>query len=444
MSLFDRLFSKKLAEQQEPDIRFGRYTDSYKTAAQYEAWDQSLEAFEQEDYIGSYRSFFSYIHDAREGNVVLQENGEERIEFELYQGSKKVVGFANAFQLKASATVAHADDLHIGFMRRLIEQNYDLKYSRFALAQNNDIQIIFDTYTLDGSPYKLYYALKEVATNADKQDDLLINEFPMLKQTQASHLRDLPREEKEVKYRFITEKIQSVFREMDHGNLDGNQYPLGVSYLLLDLCYRLDYLAKPEGFMMESLERMHRQFFAKDEKNTAQKNQVLRKEFEHLLERPKEELFKELYIVRSTFGITNPVNHDALVNLIDGELHNMDWFVEHGHEQIALAIPGYLAGYSLFYYAVPKPDRDFLHLYLQITEPDYFSALGFPDQYYRPEKGQFDKRAIRRAIKKIVETNQDHYPKMRPTLSSLRFDNLAAFAKSYLLMVRNLDVTKVP
>ena len=443
MSLFDRLFSKNSADEQEPDIRFGRYTDSYKTAAQYDAWDKSLEAFEEEKYLESYRAFFDYLRDDREDNVILVEQGEDKLTFELYQGSKKVVGFANAFQFKACATVAQAKDLHIGFMRRLIEQNYDLKYSRFALDQNNDIQIIFDSYTLDGSPYKLYYALKEVATNADKQDDLLLNEFPMLQQTQASHLRALPDSEKEVKHQFVKAKIQAAFKELDKGKLDGNKYPLGVSYLLLDLCYRLDYLAKPEGFMMETLERMHRQFFAKDEKNTAQKNQALRKEFEKLLERPKEELFKELYIVRSTFGITNPVNHDALVNLIDGELHNMDWFVEHGYTQVALAIPGYLAGYSLFYYAVPKPDRDFLHLYFQISEPEYFFSLGFPVQYYSHAKNSFDKKAIKRAIRRIVENNEERYPKMRPALNTLRFENLASFAKSYLLMIRNLDVSKV-
>ena len=44
MGFFDRLFNRGVAEEEEqPSIRFGRYSDSYKTAANYQAWDDSLE-----------------------------------------------------------------------------------------------------------------------------------------------------------------------------------------------------------------------------------------------------------------------------------------------------------------------------------------------------------------------------------------------------------------
>ena len=107
--------------------------------------------------------------------------------------------------------------------------------------------------------------------------------------------------------------------------------------------------------MMETLERIHRLYFAKTDKNIAQKNRVLRKEFQKILDRSKEEAFKEMYRVNCTFGITVPVNHDRVKSFINGELHNMDWYQEHGYDDIALAIPGYIVGYCLFYYSVPKP-----------------------------------------------------------------------------------------
>ena len=62
-------------------------------------------------------------------------------------------------------------------MRRLVESNYVLEYSRYGLDDDDNLVIKFDTSALDASPYKLYYALKEVAANADKQDDLLLDEI---------------------------------------------------------------------------------------------------------------------------------------------------------------------------------------------------------------------------------------------------------------------------
>ncbi|MCP3930541.1 MAG: YbjN domain-containing protein [Bacteroidetes bacterium] len=441
MGIFDRIFGNGNNNEPQPDIKFGRYSDSYKESANYDAWDIALEKFENEEYLESFRQFFIYLRDEREDNVQFREvdNG---IQFEIFQGSKKISGFADNTRLKAEAKVARTSSLNVGFMRRLLEKNFSLKYSRFALDGNDNITILFDTYTLDGSPYKLYYALKEVATNADKQDDLLLDEFKMLDAVESTHLIPLPEQEKEVKYQYISHSIQTVLDEIENGKLNTVQYPGGIAYLLLDLTYRLDYLTKPEGVTMENLERIHRQYFANESKNTAQRNLILQKEYKKLLNRPKEEFFKELYHVKATFGITNPVNHDRIVSFIDGELHNMDWYQDNKHYMVALAIPGYIVGYCLFNYAIPKPDRKLMHLYYQIVEAAYFKNLGFTINYYDAEEKNFNKKAIRKAIEAIVGNNLVKYPNLNPTLGTLNYSSLPGFAKSYLLMIRNLDMTK--
>jgi hypothetical protein len=442
MGFFDRLFGSSSERTPQPDIKFGRYSDSYKQAVNYNAWDAALEKFENEEYLESYQAFFRYLRDEEEDNVKYwEDNGG--IRFELYQGSKKITGFADAAKIKAEAKIARTQALNVGFMRRLIEKNFSLKYSRFGLDPEHNITIVFDTYTLDGSPYKLYYALKELATNADKQDDLLLDEFLMLEPVDTSHLVELPPAEKEVKYHFIVGRINEVLNEVENGDLNSDQYPGGIAYLLLDLIYRLDFLIKPEGYMMETLERVHRLYFSKDGKSTAQKNQMLIRELRKLADRPKEEFFKEMYRVTSTFGITTPVNHDRVVSFIDGELHNMDWYWENGHLAVALAIPGYIVGYCMFNYAIPKPDRDLMQLYFQVTEPAYFRDLGFTVDYRDPETGDLNRRAIKRAVDAIVEDNKDSYPRLSPATGSLDFQSLPAFAKSFLLMIRNMEVTKV-
>ena len=434
MGLFDRLFGSTEKTKDQPDIPFGRYSDSYKSEANYDAWDRALQSFDKEEYLEAFRQFFVYLGDPREANVLFSQDAGD-IHFELLQGSRKISGLANA-------KIAYTQSLNVGFMRRLLEQNFELRYSRYALDDDNNLIILFDTYAVDASPYKLYYALKELATNADKQDDLLLDEFRMLSPVDIDHLVPVPEAEKAVKYEFIVHETKAVLDEIENGKLHPEQYPGAMAYLMLHLTYKLDYLTKPEGYMMETLERINRLYFAKDEKTIAQKNAVLRKEFQTLLDRSKDAFFKEMYRVKATFGITVPANHDRLVSFIDGELHHMDWYHENKYEKIAIAIPGYITGYCLFHHALPKPDRELLHLYFQITEIAFFRKLGFSFSYYDPATGTFDQKAIRKAIKQIQTDNRSKYPQLNPMVSSLRFDSLVDFAKSFLLMVRNLDMTK--
>ncbi len=442
MGLFDRLFGNSGDKAPEPNVLFGRYSDSYKSTEKFIVWDRALQHFEEERYLDCYAEFFVYLSDEQEGNVQFHRTGDQ-LTFELYQGSKKITGFANAEQLRAEAKIARSESLNVSFMRRLIEKNFELKFSRFALDKHNNITIVFDTYTLDGSPYKLYNALKELATNADKQDDLLLDEFNMLQAVETAHLEPLPEQEKEVKYDYIKKEIQTTLHEMDHGTLDKFQYPGGISVLLLDLIYRLDYLTKPEGYMMETLERMHRRYFAQDEKSLVEKNQTLHRQLSKLLDRPKEEFFKEMYRVKATFGITDPINHDRIVDFIDNELGSMDWYQDNGHYKVAMAIPGYITGYCVFYFAVPRPDRDLFHLYYQITNPNYFKALGFSFNYFDTETKDFNKKAIRKAIEQIAYDNKVSFPKLNPDIGSISFKSPLDFAKTYLLMIRNLDMTRV-
>jgi len=440
MGLFDKIFGKNHELASQPNIQFGRYSDSYKSAKQYDAWDVALEKFEEKNYLESFSKFFEYLNDKKENNVVWsRENGT--INFEIYQGSKKIAGEANDKEFKASSKVVKTESLNIGFMRRLVESNFDLKYSKFALDTENDIVIVFSTSSLDGSPYKLYFALKELATNADKQDDLLLDEFDSLTPLSNQHIQDLSTTEKEIKFQLIHQKINSVLKEIDTGKLSPDKYPGATAYLLLDLVYRLDFLVSSEGYMTDLLERMHRKYFENDGKATAQKNLAMKKEFIKLLERPKEECFKEMYRVKATFGITSPVNLDKIVSFIEGELGNMDWYHENNHHNVALAIPGYIIGYCLFNYAVPKPVLDLFLLYYQITEPEYFRELGFTNNYLKEDK-TLDAKAIKRAFERIEAANKNRYTKFKIKDGSIKYESLPLFAKSFLQIFRQFDLTK--
>ena len=442
MGFFDRFFGSTIESIPQPAINFGRYSDSYKSKEQYAAWEESLNLFEKQEYLASFRSFFTYLRDVKEKNVTFSEEKGE-IRFELIQGSKKIVGIANRKKVKAEAKIAITEHLNIGFMRRLMEENFKMRYSCFALDADNDITIIFETKILDASPYKLYYALKEVATKADKLDDLLIDEFDALHHTDETLIEHATEKEKEVKYQFVIQEIEDVLQEIESGKLNEHQYPGGIAYLLLNLSYKLDYLTVPEGMLMETLERIHRLYFSKNTKTNLQKNAILQKEYQQLVKQPKVDFFKGMYQVKTSFGITKPVTHDRVVSFIDGELNQMDWYNEHGHFKVAMAIPGYIVGYCLFNYAIPKPDKDLFFLYYQIMYGTFFEQLGFKLDLVDFKQQTFNKKGIKRAIKEIVVANKEKYPNLSPNVHKLSFDGQIKFAKSYLTMVRNLDLTKV-
>ncbi|MBC6993864.1 hypothetical protein QWY85_20560 [Neolewinella lacunae] len=444
MSIWDTLFNRAPAYDpaEGPNFRFGRYTDAYKSPENYVAWDASLTAFENGDYLESCASFMAYLRDEQEDNVKWHRE-DEKLYFEFYQGSKRVTGFADAGQLRASADIAMLKGNNADLLHRLTSLNYEMKYSRFAIKGQDCLSIVFDTPTNDASPYKLYHALKEMALNADKQDDLLLDEFSeYLSPTEVTHLRELSPEDKARKLEFLRSRIQGVIDHLAAGRINPEEQPGAVAYLLLDLVYRLDYLLIPEGYTMEALERMHRMYFAREEDQpVTYKNIRLLSELQHLLRRAPESFAQELYAGKSTFGITLPANHDRLANLIDNELPNMDWYQDNSFPTVAQAIPGYVVGYALFNYAVPPPDRDLLQLYYRICENEYFRGLGYKQQFLERD-GRPARRAIRAAISDIAERHSATYPRLRPGLSQLNFSNLLDFGRSYLFMIRELDLSK--
>jgi hypothetical protein len=440
MSFISRILGLDSSEPQQPDIAFGRYTDAYKSDAQVNAFDRSLALFEQGDYLQGYREFLLSLKDPDAGNISWHEENDA-ISFQFWQGSQRISGVANAEKVKVESKVARASDLNVGFLRKLVTANFSLKFSRFALDQDNCLTMLFDTSTVDGSPLKLSFALRELAIHADKQDDLLLDEFNTLHPYEPRTFGEIPEAEKEIKYQYIRTEIERVFAEMDGGKPDPNQFPGTYAYLLLALAFKLDYLVRPEGFMMDAMERIHAIYFAKNERTAQVKILNIRKEYQQLLERSKPDFFKEMYRTRSTFGVNPAVNHGTIAALIDGELGNMEWPMQQNHEALALAVPAYIAGFALFHYAPPKPDRALFHLFFQIMEPGFFKDLGFT-QVYQQEPGRLDKRTIIQEIKRIADKNRREYPQLKPETDKLDFGSPILFAKSFMLMVKDLNLTK--
>jgi len=416
-------------------ITFGRFSDSFKSKAKINYWNECEKLFQEKKYFESYEAFLNYLKDDEINNVKFTKNGE-RIDFELPQGSKVISGFIGDGKIIAEADIAEYEKLSVAFMRRLMELNYTLFYTRFAL-KDSKICIKFDSSIADGPPRKLYYAWKELATRADKQDDLLLEDFAMLKSIGNANIEQLPEIEKEVKYKYYKKWLEETLKrvaELNEDSLSG-----GISYLLLNTTYKIDYLSAPEGTLMNELEKMSWQYFTKDNKPFVEKNRNIKESLQKLLEKPKDEVLKDFYRVSSTFGIANPAPHQTVVELFNNNINNVKWYTDNNYNDIAIVIYEYLATYSLFSYGLPKPDAKLFHLMINIIEQLFFNELGFSEVYYDNSNNKFNEQLIKDKVSEIIKEGQEQYPELKFNSANLKFDSLVNFLRTYIAEIQQLN-----
>ena len=439
MNIIDAIFGRNRTEEASSQSVFGRFSDSQKSEGKYDRWDQALKAYEEGLFLENFTHVLEFLKDDDLNNLSYSED-RGIISFHFYQGSKLIKGTADRNKLRAESKIAVTSELELGFTRTLIEQNFGLQYCRFALSEDDDICIIFDTYAVDASPYKIYYALKELASKADKHDDILLSEYPSLSIVNNHHISKVPQKLKDAKYQFIKSRITNIIDHIDSGKINIQKYPAGLCYLILDLIYKIDYLVKPEGYTLDLVEEIHQTYFQSKSQNIHAKNQKVIQKLKVWLERPRIDFDKEIYEVISTFGITMPSGHDKLAEFIESELPNMDWYYDNKYDDVALAIPSYLVGYLMFSYALPDPDRDFLHVLYEIIETEYFAEMGFINKYWN--KGSLNASAIKKKIYKIANEHVEKYPRIKPNVDTINFGDICMFSKSYMIMLSKLDMYK--
>lgn len=425
--MFDKLFGRGKKKPENPDISFGRYSDNNKTVEKVRRWTDADNLFKQQSYSDSIAAFFDYLADDKQGNVVLNRSNDGYT-FELFQGSKIVRGEIDRESLKAEITLAKMPQPSVPVMRRLLEMNFTLYYSRYAL-DNDRLCMRFDSDIKAANPNKLYYGLKELAIKADKLDDLLVQEFAALQTVDTEHIITIPDAEKEVKYNFMMSWIRETLDYIV--TLDADKFSGGIAYLLLSLAFRIDYLISPDGKLLNELEKIVEIYYRKDEKQTIERNNGMIEGFKKLATRTKEEVFPFLFRSKHTFAIVVPQHHQTVVDAINGAAQNVVWYRDNNYPNIANNVMEYALSFSQYSYSLPKPLSDLVLLFMQINYRAYFEALGFTVPYYDAPNNQFNPEAIRERIEEIIGTWQAKYPKLVFRMDTLKFNNLVTFNSSF-------------
>ncbi len=428
------------------NIRFGRYSDAHKTLEKYDSWTRSTTFFEEKNYLQAYLEFFNYLLDDDESNLsydVIQTNKDDfKIEFTLQQGSKIVRGFANSEEFVGEVKLVKTkNNLHIALGRRLMEMNYTLLYSGFSLDKDGVIWIRFTTNTVDSFAGKLYNGLREIATRSDAQDDLLLNEFTnLLEAIDDKHIEFLPKKQQEVKLHFLKKWIKETVEQIQ--KLNPQQLASAISYMLLTLLYRIDYLLTPEGTMTAMLEDIHKVIFYDQNRQPIERNSYAINQFEKIIALSDEELLPNFYETKSTFGIAKPAYQQEMKEVVEKQIQAAFWFDKNNQEEFTPFVFEYIAGYSLFNYGLSRPTKEFLHLYFQILYPDFFEALGAKHTFSEKngKEIKLQKNLITKRIAFILETWEEMYPNLYEKKTKLSYKEFINFSSDYFSFVKELKI----
>ena len=421
----------------DPGVQFGRYTDRHKTPEQISSWDKSQTLYKDKKYIDAYFEFMTYLRDSKVDNVKFSKE-TDKINFEIIQGSKKIIGYASNTEVVAEAEVATFDNKpHVAVMRKLLGVNYDLYFSKFAL-KDNIFTLRFSAPVQDAPPPALYASLKEVANQSDKYDDVLTEEFSFLKPVNVGHIQELSENEKETKYNYLRDSISSSMTRINE--LAEHDFAGARSFLLLQLTFKLYYLLAPEGVLLDDIRYIQGIFFRKDNSNTAERNHLMIQEYNNILNRPKEEILKSFYKTKATFAVVKPTVFKSIADFIYDEIGKITWYRENKYFDIQQAICDYIVAYAEFFYGMDAPVYDFFEIYWETTNDKYFKELGYLADYYDSETQKFKQSNIERDVLKIISNYKKKYPFIDLKTHNLKYDNLAEFSTSYLNEIEKLNL----
>ena len=419
-----------------PKITVGRYSDNNKSLMQLRLWDNAERLFKEGKFIASINEFFNYLKDETIDNVLF-EKYESDYKFEIIQGSKIVRGVGNSKNLHATVSMVRMPELYVPVMRRLLENNFKLFYSKYAL--NNDLLLMkFDTEIDSANPNKLYYALKELAVASNRQSYLLIKDFPLLERVDSEHNLNIEPEEGKIKISFMRTWINEAFDKIE--KLDINKNANGIAIILLNLIYSLDYFLCPHGNLAIELNRIQEINKQKDMPSQIQKNRLMREGIEVINNTEDAEIFKSLTREISTFSIRQPKTISIVQENIRESHKKMDWYKSNGYYDISNIIAVYGFSVSNYSYSLPQPLIELFKIFMEVNYNKFFFAFYGVYNFYDPEKQHFYILRIENSIKKIEKAWKPKYSQFNFPIEKLEYNNLLAFNLSFTNIVLSINL----
>lgn len=426
-------WDKWLKKEEEPNIVFGRYDISYVDTKLLEYWNKSVEAFNEKKYLECYENFFMYYKREESGNIEFKRNFD-RLDFKFYQGSKKIKGYFENGKIYAEVNVVKYKSLPIPLMRHLLDTNFNLNYSKFAINEDK-ICMLFSSSSLDCSPWKLHYALEEMAKRADREDDILIDKFKEVEQTDANHIKEISEEEKNIKWKYFKKWSDECLKSVE--KLEEPRLSGAVLYNYMRTMFKIHYLISPEGVTLDEIEKFFKKYYGEEVEDAHEKSVQMRKEFIKISEKSEEKFKKDIYKVINTFGYKKPTPHYQIANFINDEYQSQVWYSENNYTDVVGAIFEYVAGYSLSTYGMYEGSEKLFHIIMEILNRDYFEELGYKREYFTGDS--LNKKAIEKKIAEIAAEENKKGSGVQFPYQDIKYDNLNNFTGSMLKAISKLN-----
>ena len=287
------------------------------------------------------------------------------------------------------------------------------------------------------NPNKMYYALKELAVVADKQDDLLIQDFHSVEKIDTEHIENLLAVEKETRYRFFRTWLEEVLEEVK--KLEDEKYSGGISFLLLAAIFRIDFLITPEGRLMNELEKAQAIYFKKDGASPVEKNRGMIRALEKMTTLPKEEVFRYLFRSTSCFSIRQPKTHATVIESIHNSHKSMQWYKNNNYPEIAMKIVEYGITGPQYLYSLPKPLTEMIQIFMEVNYPDYFLANGYAYTLYDKVSNKFRIEQLEQEMNRIVKRWRGKYPSLTFPREKISYSSLLDFNLSFTSMIAEIN-----
>ena len=433
----------RLFERHEPrQYQFGRGINASVNPDEPALYNEAMEAFEAGDILKAYLAFLESLQNFQ-GNEASRniriDEATERLEFELLQGALVVRGSVTDRLFEAHALIADARRINVAVKRRLIERNYQLTYARYYIHDDRVyLKIYLDNAAM--SPQKIFYPLRELALNGDYEKEFIASEFDTGALLETDLIQPIPEEEKQFKYRCLTEWVENCEESIKH--LPSNDNAGMIAFTYMTLLMQIDYLLVPRRKLGREIMRAVNDYFNEDEKGIEQKNSALESFVHELGETPYETFAPQLYRLVQTFSPMERTTHEEVGAFIDETLNKIRWYKSNRYSRVILTIYRYIPLYLLFNFGMHPSLHALLHLLVQLHHPEYFKALGF-DPLYDPENNRFEKRTIIQRIGRCIKPYREQFPELEDFSEALNFSDIEKFSYSFLLQVKHLDYSEL-
>lgn len=424
--------------QSSCNISFGRGINAQISPNEEELFNKSYEAFENKNILDAYDYFFqslmNYNHDVSNENIIITRE-EEKLKFEIFQGSARIVGTITHKTLYAEVIFVKKEKASVALKRYILERNYQLTYvNYFSDAEYIKLKLYQDNITL--SPQKIFFPLRELALNADFDKEHIKAEFEDITLDDIQHLQNVDQDILKVKYASLQKWITKLEEKIL--TLPSTDNASMQSFLHLNLLLKIDYLLVPRFKIYQKLSKKVQLYFSDENTTLESKNEELHKYILQLKELDFTEFCANFYDAKYTFNPIEKTPYDEVIDFISESQKKIRWYKNNRYPQVISTVYSYIAFHTLYNFGLNTTLRELFHLLVAITNASFFKELGC-EVYYDVENETFRKKLILSKLKNISEQAQKKYKSFEIITEELNFSNMEKFYYSYYDMLKNLN-----